>query len=167
MSVPPLPLSMDIQRLPGCDMRCERRRYLNEITQQLVWTVDHNPSTHESYGAAWATRRETVIATGATGATGALVVDRSRNVATVDGARIRLTPRESQILSHLASKLGQVVPAADLLLDVFDDPRGTQYSRAALSTHVERLRKKLGRHRGLLVTHTPYSLELLAVEPEA
>jgi uroporphyrinogen-III synthase len=62
-------------------------------------------------------------------------------VATIDGQRIELTPREAAVLATLASRAGAVVSKATLLGEVWGDADADPH---ALEVTVSRLRRQLG-----------------------
>ncbi len=73
---------------------------------------------------------------------GGLRVDpRSRQV-TLDGAPVELTPREFDLLHHLATRPGQVVTKRELLADVWQVPYGG--ADKTVDVHLSWLRRKLG-----------------------
>jgi DNA-binding response OmpR family regulator len=165
----PLPTGAD--RLPGCSHSCQRRRYFNEDTGGLYWATDHDPATHEQYGAAWALHRDSHLVF----RTGPFEFDGRRNRGAVHGQPVSFTPRESEILIFLGRNLGQVVPYRDIMAEVFQDPncrfhaRGKYEGQSAgwhlINVNITRIRKKLGPAARLLVTRKPIGLELIAEEP--
>ncbi|TDO38321.1 response regulator transcription factor [Paractinoplanes brasiliensis] len=73
---------------------------------------------------------------------GELTLDPGRRVATRDGRRLELSPKEFAVLECLLAAHGRLVPAEDLLERVWDeaaDPFTT-----AVKTTIRRLRTKLG-----------------------
>ncbi|KAB1160235.1 response regulator transcription factor [Micromonospora sp. DSM 115977] len=73
---------------------------------------------------------------------GGLRVDpRSRQV-TLDGAPVELTPREFDLLHHLAGRPGQVVTKRELLAEVWRVPYGG--ADKTVDVHLSWLRRKLG-----------------------
>ncbi|RKN20071.1 DNA-binding response regulator [Micromonospora musae] len=73
---------------------------------------------------------------------GGLRVDpRSRQV-TLDGAQVELTPREFDLLHHLAARPGQVVTKRELLSEVWQIPYGG--ADKTVDVHLSWLRRKLG-----------------------
>ncbi|TDC32552.1 response regulator transcription factor [Micromonospora sp. 15K316] len=73
---------------------------------------------------------------------GGLRVDpRSRQV-TLDGAPVELTPREFDLLHHLATRPGQVVTKRELLTEVWQIPYGG--ADKTVDVHLSWLRRKLG-----------------------
>jgi DNA-binding winged helix-turn-helix (wHTH) protein len=122
-------------RLPGCGGRCVPR-----------W---HDPQAHEAYGVLLALR---VMAPRVV-RSGPLAVDLDTGVATVDGRDIHLTPTERGILLVLAQAGGRVVAMPDTVTAVW----GAEYvpsGRHLMSVNLARLRRRLGRAAGLLVTVT-------------
>jgi DNA-binding response OmpR family regulator len=73
---------------------------------------------------------------------GGLRIDpRSRQV-TLDGAPVELTPREFDLLHHLAARPGQVVTKRELLTEVWQIPYGG--ADKTVDVHLSWLRRKLG-----------------------
>jgi two-component system KDP operon response regulator KdpE len=73
---------------------------------------------------------------------GGLRVDpRSRQV-TLDGVVVELTPREFDLLHHLAVRAGQVVTKRELLSEVWQVPYGG--ADKTVDVHLSWLRRKLG-----------------------
>ncbi|WP_428961680.1 response regulator transcription factor [Micromonospora fluostatini] len=73
---------------------------------------------------------------------GGLRVDpRSRQV-TLDGTAVELTPREFDLLHHLAGRPGQVVTKRELLTEVWQIPYGG--ADKTVDVHLSWLRRKLG-----------------------
>ena len=62
---------------------------------------------------------------------------------TIDGATRRITARESAILAMLASRVGEVVTSAELLLDIWGDD--SYYNLRSMNVFVSHLRTKLAR----------------------
>jgi hypothetical protein len=73
---------------------------------------------------------------------GALVVDHARRRVWLEGAEIRLTYQEFELLAFLSAHPAQVFSRADLLARVWPDcpPASTR----TVDVHVSRLRRKLG-----------------------
>jgi DNA-binding response OmpR family regulator len=73
---------------------------------------------------------------------GGLRVDpRSRQVS-LDGVPVELTPREFDLLHHLAARHGQVVTRRELLTEVWRIPYGG--ADKTVDVHLSWLRRKLG-----------------------
>ena len=72
---------------------------------------------------------------------GGLRMDLRRHEAWLDGARLDLTPREYELLAHLASRPGEVVSRADLRREVWRQPYGDDQT---VDVHLSWLRRKLG-----------------------
>ena len=72
---------------------------------------------------------------------GELVLDPTARTATVRGESVRLTPKELDLLIHLAQRPGMVVERETLLVDVWGY-RHAGYART-VDSHVTRIRKKL------------------------
>ncbi|MEW9533440.1 winged helix-turn-helix domain-containing protein [Microbispora sp. NPDC049125] len=79
-----------------------------------------------------------------------LVVDRASRVVRVDGREIDLTFREFELLDYLCSAPGRVYNRRQLLAAVWD--RYSEEGGRTVDVHVLRLRRKLGRHAGKIVT---------------
>jgi DNA-binding response OmpR family regulator len=75
-------------------------------------------------------------------AIGGLVVDPSTRRVTIDGAEIDLSPREFDLLRHLAERTGEVVTKRELLTEVWNQPWGG--SEKTVDVHLSWLRRKLG-----------------------
>ncbi|WP_169946014.1 response regulator transcription factor [Microbispora sp. H11081] len=73
---------------------------------------------------------------------GALRVDPRTREATLDGAPLDLTPREFDLLHHLAARAGQVVTKRELLTEVWQIPYGG--TDKTVDVHLSWLRRKLG-----------------------
>jgi DNA-binding response OmpR family regulator len=73
---------------------------------------------------------------------GGLVVDRRGRSATLDGVALDLTPREFDLLHHLAVRTGQVVTKRELLTEVWQVPYG--HADKTVDVHLSWLRRKLG-----------------------
>jgi DNA-binding response OmpR family regulator len=75
-------------------------------------------------------------------AVGALRVDPRARTATLDGAPLDLTPREFDVLHHLAARPGEVVTKRELLTEVWRLPYGG--ADKTVDVHLSWLRRKLG-----------------------
>jgi two-component system, OmpR family, KDP operon response regulator KdpE len=73
---------------------------------------------------------------------GGLLVDPDAHEATLDGARLDLSPREFDLLHYLTQRPGQVVTRRDLLTHVWQLPYGG--ADKTVDVHVSWLRRKLG-----------------------
>ncbi|MFF5291811.1 response regulator transcription factor [Paractinoplanes globisporus] len=73
---------------------------------------------------------------------GGLSIDPLARSVTLDGALIELTPREFDLLHHLALKAGQVVTKRELLTEVWQVPYGS--TDKTVDVHLSWLRRKLG-----------------------
>jgi len=93
---------------------------------------------------------------------GVLSCDLVHRMATLDGAPLRLTAKEFDLLAFLARHAGKVCTQQMILREVW----GATYSSEAhyLRVYAHRLRKKLGEHGAMLVTHAGIGYEL---SPEA
>lgn len=85
-------------------------------------------------GAAKAERRPLVV--------GGLEVDAASRRVTLDGDVLDLTPREFDLLRHLAERPGEVVTKRELLTEVWQQPYGG--SDKTVDVHLSWLRRKLG-----------------------
>jgi DNA-binding response OmpR family regulator len=73
---------------------------------------------------------------------GGLTVDPRGRSANLDGAELDLTPREFDLLHHLATRAGQVVTKRELLTEVWQVPYGG--ADKTVDVHLSWLRRKLG-----------------------
>ncbi|HTI69282.1 MAG TPA: response regulator transcription factor [Candidatus Limnocylindria bacterium] len=73
---------------------------------------------------------------------GALVIDVSRHLVTVNGSRIDLTATEFKLLTTLAQRRGRVQSREQLLRDVWE--YDNLIDTRTVDTHMRRLREKLG-----------------------
>ncbi len=73
---------------------------------------------------------------------GGLRIDAGARTATLDGAGLDLTPREFDLLHHLAARAGQVVTKRELLSEVWQVPYGG--ADKTVDVHLSWLRRKLG-----------------------
>ncbi|GAA0803787.1 response regulator transcription factor [Spirilliplanes yamanashiensis] len=73
---------------------------------------------------------------------GGLRIDVGARQATLDGAGLDLTPREFDLLVHLAGRAGQVVTKRELLTEVWQVPYGG--ADKTVDVHLSWLRRKLG-----------------------
>jgi two-component system KDP operon response regulator KdpE len=73
---------------------------------------------------------------------GGLRIDAGARTASLDGAALDLTPREFDLLHHLASRAGQVVTKRELLSEVWQVPYGG--ADKTVDVHLSWLRRKLG-----------------------
>jgi hypothetical protein len=79
-----------------------------------------------------------------------VVVDRSARTVRVDGDDIELTYREFELLDFLCSAPGRVYTRRQIMAAVWDK-YGDESART-VDVHILRLRRKLGRHAGKIVT---------------
>lgn len=130
-------------RRDGCGEKCVQR-----------W---HDLAAHERYGY----RQGVASMTPRIVQTGALAIDLSARVVTVDGVLVALTHLEFQILACYARQSGQAVHHDTVIREVWPagtlnphivDRSGDRSDYHCLRIHVCRLRAKLGKARGLLVT---------------
>jgi phosphate regulon transcriptional regulator PhoB len=83
---------------------------------------------------------------------GPLVIDVARHTVHVDGARVLLTPKEFDLLRTLAEARGRVL-SRELLLDrVWGYAAAEEIESRTVDVHVRRLRMKLGREGGRILT---------------
>jgi two-component system KDP operon response regulator KdpE len=75
-------------------------------------------------------------------AVGGLRIDPLARTVTLDGVPVELTPREFDLLHHLAGKAGQVVTKRELLTEVWQVPYGS--TDKTVDVHLSWLRRKLG-----------------------
>jgi DNA-binding response OmpR family regulator len=75
-------------------------------------------------------------------AVGALEIDVPGRRATVSGEALDLSPREFDLLRHLAERAGEVVTKRELLVEVWHQPWGG--SDKTVDVHLSWLRRKLG-----------------------
>lgn len=99
-------------------------------------------------GAQLDARIRAVLRRGADGATeaavevGGLRIDPGTRDVTLDGAALDLSPREFDLLHHLATRAGQVVSKRELLTEVWQLPYGG--ADKTVDVHLSWLRRKLG-----------------------
>jgi len=75
-------------------------------------------------------------------AVGALEIDPAARRVTLDGTEIELSPREFDLLHHLAEREGEVVTKRELLTELWNQPWGG--SEKTVDVHLSWLRRKLG-----------------------
>ncbi len=73
---------------------------------------------------------------------GGLRIDAGARTAVLDGGPLDLTPREFDLLHHLATRAGQVVTKRELLSEVWQVPYGG--ADKTVDVHLSWLRRKLG-----------------------
>ncbi|GIJ19858.1 response regulator transcription factor [Micromonospora lutea] len=97
---------------------------------------------------------------------GGLRIDpRSRQVS-LDGEPVELTPREFDLLRHLASRVGEVVTKRELLTEVWQIPYGG--ADKTVDVHLSWLRRKLGESaQSPRYLHTVRGVGVRLVTPEA
>jgi two-component system KDP operon response regulator KdpE len=93
---------------------------------------------------------------------GPLSCDVVHRAATLDGQPLRLTGKEFDLLAFLARHAGKVCTHQMILREVW----GATYSSEAnyLRVYAHRLRRKLGAHGSMLVTHAGIGYELVAAD---
>jgi two-component system KDP operon response regulator KdpE len=87
-------------------------------------------------------RRAAGVPAGTEVVVGGLRLDARAREATLDGGRLDLTPREFDLLLHLAGKAGEVVSKRELLTEVWQVPYGG--ADKTVDVHLSWLRRKLG-----------------------
>jgi DNA-binding response OmpR family regulator len=73
---------------------------------------------------------------------GGLRIDPAAHEAQLDGTPLDLTPKEFELLAHLAANVGQVVSKRELLADLWHQPYGG--ADKTVDVHLSWLRRKLG-----------------------
>jgi DNA-binding response OmpR family regulator len=73
---------------------------------------------------------------------GGLSIDIGGRVASMDGKELELSPKEFDLLTHLAEHVGQVVSKRTLAAEVWNQPYGG--SDKTIDVHLHWLRRKLG-----------------------
>ncbi|MFI6878578.1 response regulator transcription factor [Streptomyces sp. NPDC050400] len=99
---------------------------------------------------------------------GGLVVSPAAREVTLDGRTLDLTPREFDLLAHLARRPGQVVSRRELLAEVWQQPLGG--ADKTVDVHLSWLRRKLGESAQApryLHTVRTVGVKLTAPGPEA
>ena len=79
-------------------------------------------------------------------------MDLGRHEVTVAGEEVRLTPKEFDLLNRLLAADGAVLSRGDLLRQVWEHAPDVEIDTRTVDQHVARLRRKLGREAGRLVT---------------
>jgi DNA-binding response OmpR family regulator len=146
--------------------------------------LGHDPSAHAGYGIFLALRLGTSWPSPAVPRivrTGPLVVDRRMYSAFVDGQRVSLSPRESDLLVYLAARIGELCRHDDILRGAWGPEyvlgqrrrrhrKGTTNADwDVLRATMSRLKAKLGGAMGLIsnVTGRGYCLEQRPVVEDA
>lgn len=97
---------------------------------------------------------------------GGLRIDLSSRDVTLDGQPLDLTPREFELLAHLAARPGQVVSRRELLAEVWQQPLGG--AEKTVDVHLSWLRRKLGETaQSPRYLHTVRMVGVKLVAPEA
>jgi two-component system KDP operon response regulator KdpE len=97
---------------------------------------------------------------------GGLAIDRRRRTATLEGAALDLTPREFDLLHHLAARVGEVVTRRELLTEVWQVPYGG--ADKTVDVHLSWLRRKLGETaQAPRYLHTVRGVGVKLVDPDA
>lgn len=152
-------VAVAVERLDGCGPGCG------------IFT-GHDPVPHEEYGRKMAFAELLDNPTGIV-RTGPLTVDFDETSAVVDGRPLTLTVFEWGILAYVAARLGKLCPYYALVESVWDtataevwstpgQPHGAYHS---VTTHLCRLRKKLGPAAPLLERVISRGLRLRADPP--
>ena len=96
---------------------------------------------------------------------GGLEVDVAARRTTLDGVLLELSPREFDLLRHLAERPGEVVTKRELLTDVWNQPWGG--SDKTVDVHLSWLRRKLGESAAAPVyLHTVRGVGVRLSEPD-
>jgi two-component system, OmpR family, KDP operon response regulator KdpE len=97
---------------------------------------------------------------------GGLTIDRRGRTATLDGTTLDLTPREFDLLHHLAARVGEVVTKRELLTEVWQVPYGG--ADKTVDVHLSWLRRKLGETaQAPRYLHTVRGVGVKLVDPDA
>jgi two-component system, OmpR family, KDP operon response regulator KdpE len=97
---------------------------------------------------------------------GGLAIDRRGRTATLGGERLDLTPREFDLLYHLAARVGEVVTKRELLTEVWQVPYGG--ADKTVDVHLSWLRRKLGETaQAPRYLHTVRGVGVKLVDPDA
>ncbi len=90
---------------------------------------------------------------------GPLEIDFVHHLALLDGRDVRLTAKEFELLAFLARHPGRVCTQQMILHEVWGQSYSTESNYLRVYAH--RLRKKLGEHGAMLVTHPGIGFELV------
>jgi DNA-binding response OmpR family regulator len=95
---------------------------------------------------------------------GPIEIDRIKQAALLDGARLHLTKREYELLVYLADHASTAITRGTLLAEIWG--RGSSPRSKTVEVQVGRLRQKLGVHAGMLETvrGVGYRLKVLVDE---
>ena len=97
---------------------------------------------------------------------GDLSVDRQAREVRLGGAAIELSPKEFDLLSLLAERLGEVVTKRELLAEVWRQPYGG--GDRTVDVHLSSLRRKLGETaREPRFLQTVHGVGVKLVDPDA
>ncbi len=97
---------------------------------------------------------------------GGLEIDGAAREARLEGALLDLSPKEFDLLAHLATNAGEVVSKRDLLAEVWKQPYGG--SESTIDVHLSWLRKKLGESAAEpRYLRTVYGVGIKLVDPNA
>ncbi len=97
---------------------------------------------------------------------GELVIDPVARVARLHGDRLDLSPKEFDVLRHLADRTDEVVSKRELLAEVWRQPYGG--SEKTVDVHLSWLRKKLGETAASpRYIHTVYGVGVRLSAPES
>lgn len=81
---------------------------------------------------------------------GSICVDRLKQVASLEGELLDLTPREFSLLQLLVSEAGRIVARDDILQKVWAQPADATGN--LIEANIKNLRNKLGKHARLIET---------------
>lgn len=96
---------------------------------------------------------------------GPLVIDQQRREVKLDGAPIRLTRREFDVLAYLGGRVGRVVSRRELMSQVWQQDRIGE--EQTIDVHISWLRRKLGETAAApRFLHTVRGVGVMLVEPE-
>jgi DNA-binding response OmpR family regulator len=96
---------------------------------------------------------------------GPLVITPNQRRATLDGAPLRLTRREFDVLAYLAERAGRVVSRRELMTEVWQQARVGE--EQTIDVHISWLRRKLGETASApRFLHTVRGVGVMMVEPE-
>jgi len=97
---------------------------------------------------------------------GQIAVDAAAREARLGGVPLDLSPKEFDLLRHLAERAGEVVSKRELLAEVWRQPYGG--SEKTVDVHISWLRKKLGETAAeSRYLHTVFGVGIKLVDPES
>ncbi len=95
-----------------------------------------------------------------------LAIDAAAREARLAGEPLDLSPKEFDLLRHLAERVGEVVSKRELLAEVWRQPYGG--SEKTVDVHISWLRKKLGETAASSrYLHTVFGVGIKLVDPDA